>query len=143
MEIRDLPEVLAIEKVSFPNPWRDSTFLGEIQNEPISFPFVAVHKTQLRVIGYIVYWKIEDEIQINNIAVHPDFRGQGIGESILRDVLDGARADGALFVLLEVRPSNAAARSLYIKLGFKFLAIRPRYYSNPDEDAIVMGLYLR
>ena len=77
---------MAIERASFPNPWHETTFRGEIQNEGISFPLVASERTERRVVGYIIFWRIQDEIQINNIAVHPDFRGLGIGEAILREV---------------------------------------------------------
>jgi ribosomal-protein-alanine N-acetyltransferase len=142
METRDLPDVLAMENISFPNPWHETTFRGEIQNDDLSYPLVVIHRTLDKVIGYIVYWKIREEVQINNIAVHPDFKRMGIGEAILRDVIEEARGEGAHYISLEVRPSNAAARRLYAKLGFEFIGIRRNYYSNPDEDAIVLGLSL-
>jgi ribosomal-protein-alanine N-acetyltransferase len=142
METRDLPDVLAIENISFPNPWHDTTFKGEIQNDGLSYPLVVIHKTFEKVIGYIVYWKIRDEVQINNIAVHPDFKRMGIGEAILRGVIEEARAESAHYISLEVRPSNIAARSLYAKLGFEFIGIRKHYYTNPEEHAIVLGLSL-
>ena len=64
----DLPEVMAIERTSFPNPWHEITFRGELQNTGVSFPLVAVERTKARILGYIIYWRIQDEIQINNIA---------------------------------------------------------------------------
>jgi len=139
MEEEDLPYVLEIENLSFPNPWHEVTFKGEINNSKISFPFVIVHKYQNKIIGYIIFWHIKEQVQINTIAVHPDFRRMGIGESVLLQVLDKVRKDGAIFVTLEVRPSNLAARSLYYKLGFEVLGIRENYYSNPQEHAIIMG----
>jgi ribosomal-protein-alanine N-acetyltransferase len=142
MQVRDLPEVLAIEQVSFPNPWLEVTFRAEIQNDDISFPLVAVDRQDKKIIGYIIYWRILREIQINNIAVHPDFRRSRIGEGMLCDVIEAARGEGMTFVSLEVRPSNLAARGLYEKLGFKFLGIRNNYYSQPPEDAIILGLDL-
>jgi ribosomal-protein-alanine N-acetyltransferase len=142
MEVGDLPTVLAIERISFPNPWHEVTFRGEILNEGISFPLVAVHKTEKRIVGYIVYWLIKDEIMVNNIAVDPDFRRRGVGEAILREVLENIRREGVVFVSLEVRISNNAARALYEKLGFRLLGIRENYYSNPQEDALVLGLNL-
>ena len=138
----DLPEVMAVERASFPNPWHEVTFRGEIQNEGISFPLVAIEPTERRVVGYIIFWRIQDEIQINNIAVHPDFRGLGIGEEILREVLDKVRAEGAVFTSLEVRVSNGPARALYEKLGFEIIGSRKDYYVNPAEDALVLGLNL-
>jgi ribosomal-protein-alanine N-acetyltransferase len=128
--------------MSFSNPWSDATFQGEIQNKGISFPMVIVRPADGRVAGYIIYWHIRDEVQINNVAVHPDFRAKGIGEASLRLVLKEVREKGAVFVTLEVRVSNTAATRLYEKLGFKVLGTRRGYYTNPVEDAYVMGLVL-
>jgi ribosomal-protein-alanine N-acetyltransferase len=142
MEEDDLLEVHAIERVSFPNPWHLSTFRGEIHNRPISSPYVFVHRLEKRIIGYIIYWQIKDEIQISNLAVHPDFRRMGVGESALRQVLSRLEKGGAKFISLEVRPSNTAAIKLYHKLDFDILGFRKNYYHNPPEDAIVMAKYL-
>jgi len=142
MEERDVPSVLEIEKVSFPNPWHESTFKGEIQHRPISYPLVIVHTTLNKVIGYIIFWVIGEEVQINNIAVHPDFRRLGIGEQVLRQVIEQVKWGGANFVTLEVRPSNIGALILYKKIGFKMLGVRKNYYTNPSEDAFVLGLHI-
>ena len=138
----DIPAVLVIEGLSFANPWSDATFRGEVQNKGISFPVVIVHEPDQRVAGYIIYWQIRDEVQITNIALHPDFRGRGIGETVLTVILKEVRGKGATFVTLEVRSSNTPAVSLYKKLGFKVLGTRKGYYGNPVEDAYVMGLAL-
>ena len=142
MEERDLPSVLEIEKVSFPNPWHESTFKGEIQHRPISYPLVVVHMTLNKVIGYVIFWVIGEEVQINNIAVHPDFRRLGIGEQVLRQVIEQVKWGGANFVTLEVRPSNIGALILYKKIGFKMLGVRKDYYTNPSEDAFVLGQHI-
>lgn len=142
MKDADLPAVHEIETLSFTNPWSDATFRGEIQNKGISFPMVIVRASDARVAGYIIYWHIQDEVQINNVAVHPDFRGKGIGEAAMRLVLKEIREKGANFATLEVRVSNTAATRLYEKLGFKVLGSRKGYYTNPVEDAYVMGLVL-
>ena len=142
MKEDDLPAVRTIEALSFSNPWSDRTFLGEIQNTPVSFPLVVVRKPSDKVIGYIIYWHIREDVQVNNIAVHPDFRGKGIGEALMRHVIDRVRKNGATFMTLEVRLSNAAAVTLYKKLGFDILGTRKNYYTNPDEDAFLMGLVL-
>jgi len=142
MEEKDLPAVLAIERVSFPNPWHESTFRGEIQNRSLSFPLVMVQTEDNQVVGYIIFWQIGDEVQVNNIAIHPDFRRRGLGETLLRHALARAKQQGANYVSLEVRQSNFAAQALYRKLGFQSLGVRRFYYSNPAEDAIVMGLDL-
>jgi ribosomal-protein-alanine N-acetyltransferase len=103
---------------------------------------VVVRKPGDEVIGYIIFWHIREDVQVNNVAVHPDFRGKGIGEALMRHVIDKVRKSGATFMTLEVRASNAAAVTLYKKLGFEILGTRKNYYTNPDEDACLMGLVL-
>lgn len=139
MEEDDIPIILEIENFSFRNPWQTSTFAGEIANNGVSFPYVIVHRNFERIIGYIIYWKIQEEVQISNFAVHPDFRRKGIGEAVMRRVIKKIQRDGGVYVFLEVRPSNLAARSLYKKLGFKILGTRKAYYQTPMEDALIMG----
>ena len=142
MKDSDLPAVRDIEDLSFSNPWSDATFRGELQNKGISFPLVIVHQDNGCVAGYIIYWHVRDEVQINNVAVHPDLRRKGICEAALKLVLKEVRGKGAVFVSLEVRASNTAAIRLYEKLEFKVLGTRKGYYTNPVEDAYVMGLVL-
>jgi ribosomal-protein-alanine N-acetyltransferase len=139
MEEDDIPCILEIENVSFQNPWRDSTFVGEIANEGVSFPYVIVHRILKRIIGYIIYWKMQEEVQISNFAIHPDFRRKGIGEAVMRNVIKAIQRAGGVYVFLEVRPSNLAARALYKKLGFKILGTKRDYYHTPVEDALIMG----
>ncbi len=142
MREEDLPEVLAIERLCFSNPWSRETFQGEIQNRAISFPLVVIHREEKRIVGYVVFWQVGDEAQINNVAVHPDYRGRGYGELAMRYVLERLRENRVHFVSLEVRVSNQPAISLYRKLGFTILGVRKNYYTRPDEDAYVMGLML-
>jgi ribosomal-protein-alanine N-acetyltransferase len=139
MEEEDLPSVCAIENLSFPSPWQETIFRGEIHNIPISYPYVMVHKTDQRLIGYVIYWKIREEVHINNIAVHPDFRRKGIAKYVLREILAKIKKEGVRFVTLEVRPSNKAALSLYRKLGFQAFGVRENYYLKPREDALILG----
>ncbi len=139
MEEEDIPSILKIENVSFQNPWRASTFSGEIANWGVSFPYVIVHRIFERIVGYIIYWKIQEEVQICNFAIHPDFRRKGIGEAVMRTVIKTIQRDGGSYVFLEVRPSNQAACNLYKKLGFKVLGSRKDYYQTPLEDALIMG----
>ena len=94
------------------------------------------------VVGYIVFWQIRDDVQINNIAVHPDCRGLGLGEALMRYAIAKSREAGAAFMTLEVRQSNTAALTLYKKLGFEVMGTRKNYYTKPDEDAYVMALVL-
>jgi len=140
MEAKDLSAVHAIEKLSFSNPWHVETFLGEIQNRPLSHALVAVHDPDKTVVGYIVFWIVRDEAQINNIAVHPDYRGRGFGKGILSVTLNEMRASGIRTVTLEVRESNLTALGLYKSFGFQVVSRRRDYYTNPREDALALLL---
>ena len=142
MREEDLPAVRTIEALSFSNPWSDNTFRGEIQNTPVSSPLVVVRRPGDEVVAYVVFWQIRDDVQINNIAVHPASRGLGLGEALMRFAIAKVRAAGAEFMTLDVRQSNVAAVALYKKLGFEILWTRKNYYTRPDEDACVMGLVL-
>lgn len=142
LEAKDLSAVCEIENLSFSNPWPESAFIGEIHNLQISFPFAIIHRVSKKLIGYILYWHIKEEVQISNFAIHPDFRRKGLGEAVLKIILKKLHKQGAKFIFLEVRPSNTAARSLYKKLEFQVLKIRKNYYSNPLEDALIMGKHL-
>ncbi len=142
MQEGDLPAVRVIEDLSFSNPWSDNTFRGEIQNTSISFPFVVVRRPADEVVAYIVFWQIRDDVQVNNIAVHPDYRSLGIAEALIQFAVAKVRGGGAAFMTLEVRQSNTAAVALYKKLGFEVMGVRKNYYTKPDEDAFVMGLVL-
>ena len=139
MEEKDLPDVSAIEKASYSNPWHETTFIGEIHNRPISFPYVVVDEDEKKIIGYVIYWHGKEQVQISNIAVHPDYRRKGVGEAVLREIMARVKGQGVKFIILEVRPSNLAALNLYKKLGFEILGLRKDYYRNPREDALVMG----
>lgn len=142
MKEADLPTVRMIESQSFSNPWSDNAFRGEIQNTGVSFPLVVVRRPGNEVVGYIIYWHIRGDVQVNNIAVRPDCRGLGLGEAMMRFAIAKVRSAGAEFMTLEVRRSNTAAVKLYRKLGFEVLGSRRNYYTKPDENAYVMGLVL-
>lgn len=139
MVAEDLPDVIEIENISYPNPWQLSSFKGEIENRPISNPYVVIYRPLEKIIGYVIYWHIRNEVQISNIAISPGYRMQGVGEGVLRKIMLEMCHKEAEFVFLEVRPSNLAARCLYEKLGFAILGLRKGYYRNPSEDAIIMG----
>jgi [ribosomal protein S18]-alanine N-acetyltransferase len=135
MTEEDLDAVLRVESVSFPLPWSRNHFLSELRS-PLSFPLVAESGEGI-ILGYACPMLVLDEGQILNVAVGPDHRGQGIGRLILDEVIREFRELGATFVALEVRPSNAAAISLYTRCGFIVTGRRRAYYEN-GEDAILM-----
>ena len=135
MSEADIDAVLAIEEVSYPRPWAREHFLDEIRS-PFAFPLVALD-SEGRVAGYICPTLLLDEGEIRNVAVSADKRGCGVGSILVEKVLEECRQRNASYVGLEVRVSNVAARSLYLKLGFRETGLRPRYYEN-GEDAILM-----
>lgn len=139
MKQKDLPAVLKIESLSFSTPWPESSFKGELENQPISNPYVVVSEKLDKVIGYIIFWRIGDEAQIANVAVHPDYRRRGIGRKVVEKILSILKREKVRFVILEVRPSNTVARNLYHKLGFEVIGVREGYYRSPQENALIMG----
>ncbi len=135
MTERDLEQVLAIENDAFPLPWTRNHFLDEL-NSPHSFPLVALGQDGL-VLGYVCPMQLLDEGHILDVAVRKDFCGRGVGRLLVETALRMCREKGADFVSLEVRPSNAAAISLYLRLGFAAVGRRKAYYEN-GEDALLM-----
>lgn len=132
---QDLDALTQLEKDSFPQPWSRESFKRELEANFIARYFGVFF--QQRLIAYIGYWLVMDEGHIANIAVHPLFRGQGVGEYLLRYAMGACRLEEALKMTLEVRKSNAAARNLYEKLGFINCGERPDYYQD-GEAAIIM-----
>ena len=133
----DLEAVLQIERASFVNPWTREMYLAELENRGVSFCFVARDSVH-QVVGFCSFWRVLDELHINNLAVTPPARGGGAGTALLQAVLrEGARM-GARRATLEVRRSNDAARRLYERLGFSVAGVRRAYYTSPVEDALVL-----
>jgi ribosomal-protein-alanine N-acetyltransferase len=133
----DLDAVLAIEQESFTNPWTREMYLAEIENRGVSYCFV-VRDAAGAVIGFCSFWRVLDEMHINNVAVTPAHRGAGVGTALMREVLRQGAQLGARRATLEVRRSNEEARRLYERLGFTIAGVRRGYYSNPVEDALVL-----
>ncbi|HOD36780.1 MAG TPA: ribosomal protein S18-alanine N-acetyltransferase [Syntrophales bacterium] len=135
----DLPEIMKIERASFPVPWSEALFRQELEFA-LSRSLVAKSKGETGgdAVGYITYWVIYDEIHVNNLAVKPDFRRRGIASRLVGTALEKALAEGAIRCTLEVRASNEAARRLYEKFGFTVQGVRSRYYAESGEDALVM-----
>jgi ribosomal-protein-alanine N-acetyltransferase len=133
----DLPEVVAIERASFPNPWTGPLFLQELQ---VGFSrTILARDASGAIAGYVCRWLVADEIHVLNVAVDPCRRGHGLGTALMRQVLDEARRGRMSAVTLEVRRSNQAGRRLYETLGFVEIAVRRDYYGR-GEDALVLRL---
>jgi ribosomal-protein-alanine N-acetyltransferase len=133
----DLDGVLAVEEESFTNPWTREMYAWELQNRAVCHIFV-VRTPEDRVAGFCAFWLVVDEIHINNVAIRPTLRGQGMGSHLMHRVFDEARRLGARRATLEVRRSNEGARRLYERLGFYVAGKRPNYYTNPVEDALIL-----
>ena len=134
---RDLDGVLEVEDESFTNPWTRDMYAWELQNRAVCHIYL-VRTPECPVAGFCAFWRVFDEIHINNVAMRPAFRGRGMGTALIRHVLEEARRLGARRATLEVRASNVRARRLYEQLGFYVSATRRNYYTNPVEDALIL-----
>lgn len=132
-----LQRILEIENLSFITPWSPAAFTNGLRNSLARMRgYVADNTLQ----GYICYWNSGREIQVMNLAVHPEYRRRGVGALLLGRALESGKDEGAENVWLEVRTSNRAARTLYENFGFREVGRRPRYYRDTGEDAIMMNL---
>ena len=133
-------EVARLEKICFSVPWSKTSLKEEINNENASF-LVAVDKNE-KVFGYTGFTFVLDEGYITNIAVFPQYRGNGVAKKLLEALVKFAQDKKLKFISLEVRKSNVSAVSLYQKLNFLSSGVRKYFYSYPKEDAIIMTRYL-
>ena len=136
MTLDDLPAVHAIEGASFAVPWPDDAYRNEIRTNRLASYVVA--RLADDVVGFAGLWVMVDEAHVTTFAVHPGWRRRGVGERLLLALLDLAVARQAREATLEVRLSNLPARKLYERYGFRPVGIRPRYYSDNGEDALIM-----
>lgn len=137
----DLTQILEIEKKSFATPWTYDAFYNELHTNQFAHYIVA--EVDHQIIGYCGLWVIIDEGHITNIAILPEYRGNGLGEQLLREVMRSAKEYGAETLTLEVRVTNTVAQNLYRKLGFQNGGIRKSYYTDNYEDALVMWVNLK
>lgn len=161
MTYDDIPQVMAIERASFTSAWPQTAYEQELENRLARY-LVAVRLGEAEsgprgvrrrlgrllarrppgegeIVGFVGVWLMVDEAHIVTLAVRPDARRQGVGQLLVLGALDLASALGMARVTLEVRASNEAARALYERCGFRRVGVRPRYYSDNQEDAVVMS----
>jgi [ribosomal protein S18]-alanine N-acetyltransferase len=136
MTERNLDAVLGIENLSFASPWSKNSFLYELQENKRAVYLAASEEE--RIIGYIGMWVILDEGHITNLAVHPDYRRHGVAWRLIETLTVTAADRGLARLTLEVRRTNYSAQQLYLKAGFVSAGVRPRYYRDNDEDALIM-----
>ncbi|WP_091496272.1 ribosomal protein S18-alanine N-acetyltransferase [Amphibacillus marinus] len=140
MELVDLDEVALIEVKSFTTPWSKALYQKElIENQFAHYYVIEVNQ---QVVGFCGVWLVLDEAQVTNIAIDPSYRGKGYGAMLFQYILNRALLRGATQLSLEVRKSNHAAKAMYKKFGLEKAGIRKNYYTDNNEDAIVMWVKL-
>ena len=136
MSLDDIDAVQEVERSSFPVPWPANAFRHELtQNRNARY---IVARSGRQIVGYAGLWLMVDEAHITTFAVHPDHRRQRTGERLLQRLFEIAVVMNAEWLTLEVRASNLAAQKLYEKYGFRRAGVRRRYYSDNNEDALIM-----
>jgi [ribosomal protein S18]-alanine N-acetyltransferase len=146
MQPDDIPAVVAVEQASYSMTWPPKAYDYELKQNKLAHYFVlrvspsrsTAAEQESSVIGLGGFWLLSDEVHINTIAVHPTWRDLGLGEWLLITLLEEGQALSAEVATLEVRPSNHTARRLYQKYGFEQVGQRPHYYSDNDEDALIL-----
>ncbi|MGL5693615.1 MAG: ribosomal protein S18-alanine N-acetyltransferase [Peptostreptococcaceae bacterium] len=135
MKAEDIDGVFEVEKNCFEDYWSKDAFKKELTNNLAKY---LVAKKDGKVVGYVGTWFVVDEGHITNVAVHEDYRGQKIGDQLIKELVQVCKNNKIVAMTLEVRASNRVAQGLYRKYGFKMAGIRKEYYSNNKEDAIIM-----
>lgn len=139
MTALSIPAVAALEEECFAHPWQQASIEECFQNP--AYYFFLAKGDQNEVLGYIANYIVRDEAFVENVCVTECARRQGIGKALVERAMENAKANGASFLSLEVRKSNLAAIGLYSGLGFDFEGTRKKYYSDPEEDAVIMTCY--
>jgi ribosomal-protein-alanine N-acetyltransferase len=140
MREEDIDQVLEIEHRSFTTPWSREAFYNELNMN--KFAVYIVLEVDKKVVGYCGVWVVIDEAHITNIAILPEYRGRKFGEALMQNLFDVARTMGAKSMTLEVRVTNYVAQALYRKFGFQKGGLRKNYYTDNQEDALVMWVRL-
>lgn len=135
-DISDAPDIAEVEKECFPKPWSEEVIRHDLSENGKARYYVAIDAGH--VVGYISVWALDYEGFINNICVVPGYRRRHIASMLIEVMLEATEAEGIVSHTLEVRESNKAARRLYKKYDFKETSVRPRYYSDNGEDAVIM-----
>ena len=144
MRPEDLEDVMVIERAAFRHPWSPELFRRELEHD-WSTILVAVEpltsasgRGSERIIGFLIYWLVHDEVHILNVAVGPQYRRKGVARMLMAETEKRANMAGAVLMTLEVRRSNQGALELYREFDYRAVGVRPNYYVDEGEDAIVM-----
>ncbi len=134
----DIDLIHNIEEKTFSDAWSRESFVNEIESNEMAHYYVA--QIDENLVGYVGYWKILDQAHITNVAVLDEYRGRGIAKSLLRRIFEDIENEKIESFTLECRVSNTPAINLYESFGFKSWGIRPKYYIDNNEDAVIMWL---
>ena len=137
-EEKDLPVVMELDREAFFDPWSLETWQRELQN-PIAV--WIVEEVEREIVGYAGIWNVAGEAQVMRVAVRKALRNQGLGLLLTQELIQKAREADAEAVTLEVRESNIAAQKVYERCGFVSGGVRPHYYEDTGEGAVIMWLY--
>ncbi|HYH95998.1 ribosomal protein S18-alanine N-acetyltransferase [Hyalangium sp.] len=142
MTFEDMPAVIALEQASFRNPWSPELLRRELEHDWSTILLVEepLPGGQKRLLGLAIFWIVQDEVHILNVATAPEHRRRGVGRAVMDELLARGRSRCCILATLEVRRSNEAAIGLYRSLGFRSVGVRPNYYVDEKEDALVMVL---
>ncbi len=139
----DLPRLVEIEAAGFLHPWSEALLRKELDHAWSTVLLATADDPRGEVVlGFIVFWLVHDEVHVLNIATAREERRRGVGRALMEEAAAAGRRRGAILATLEVRRSNAAAIGLYRALGYRQAGVRPNYYAEEHEDAIVMVLEL-
>jgi [ribosomal protein S18]-alanine N-acetyltransferase len=142
MTHEDMPEVIALEQAAFRNPWSPELLRRELDHDWSTILLVeeSLPTGGRCLLGLAIFWIVQDEVHVLNVAVAPEHRRRGVGRAVMDEVLARGRHRRCSLATLEVRRSNEAAIGLYRSLGFRSVGVRPNYYVDEKEDALVMVL---
>jgi ribosomal-protein-alanine N-acetyltransferase len=143
MRVGDLDDVMEIERQAHRSPWTRQVFIEELDRDWARLMLIKERRPAgSRTVAFCNYWLVRDEVHILNVATHPDERRRGHARRLLEHIVEFAVRHGCRYVTLEVRRGNLGAVKLYRQFGFRPVGIRPRYYAEDAEDAVVMLLEL-
>lgn len=137
MREADVPRVMEIERAAFSHPWSEELVRRELGHD-FSTVLLATSGERGPILGFAIVWTVHDELHVLNVATAPEARRRGVARAILERVEGEGREQGARVAMLEVRRSNAPAIALYRSMGYREVGVRPRYYAEDGEDALVM-----
>ena len=143
--VEALPDILQIEDACFSSPWTRKMLEAELSGNPFAH-FLLAKRVPLgefgsvSIVGYLCFWVVFEEVRLMNLAVIESMRHKGVARALVLQALEVGLAQAAIRAVLEVRASNHAAHAFYRSIGFRDVTTRPTYYTNPIEDALLMGL---